>query len=137
MSTIQEIVAAVQTVVGGITGIRQAPAEPPDSMAAFPFAVCMPHRGHYQQDTPGCGIAGEHIIRLEIHTGRKNARTDYLAIIPYVDSVPAALLANTDLSGTVYVNEAITYEFGPLTWNGLPTIGWRFDLHFRTRAALT
>jgi hypothetical protein len=136
MSDLQTIVTAIQADVDAITGIRGAPSEPPDVIPVFPFAVCFPGSGTFEQETRGC-MEGDHTIILEIHGARKNLRSDYLTIAPYGDTVAEKLLADEDLSGTVDVLQRMRYTFGPMEWNGLPTIGWRFEIDVHTKEPFT
>ena len=136
MTLIADVITAIQDIVTGISGIREAPAEPPEELSVFPFAVCYPGTGEFEEKTAGC-MVGEHIIRLEIHVARKYLRTDYLNVIDYVETIPLALLNNKTLNATVDINERIRYSFESLGWNGMETIGWRFEIACRTRTALT
>lgn len=136
MTIIADAIIGIQAIVATVTGIREAPSEPPEQLATFPFSVCYPGSGEFEELTSGC-MDGQHTIRLELHVARKNLRSDYLDLIDFVETIPFALLNDKTLGGTVDINERIRYSFEPLGWNGMETIGWRFEIQCKTRTALT
>jgi hypothetical protein len=125
MATIQDAITAIQGVVGGVSGIRAAPDYPPEDLSLYPFAVAFARSGSFEAAPVGSG-KGLHTIVVEVHVGRSDLARDIKAAMPYGDSVPLALLADTTVGGVVSTFARVRYEFGPMAYGGLATIGWRF-----------
>jgi hypothetical protein len=124
--TLTDAIEQVQVIVGAISGIKRAPHYPPDKMSEFPFAIAFPGVGVF---TPDAGAKrGLHQITLEIHTARKNMAQDVANIINYAESVSDALLANPRLNSTVDTINQISYQFGPLGYDSVLTIGYTFTI---------
>lgn len=120
-------VAAVQDVVGAITGIRGAPDTPPDQINVFPFSVAYPTNGSWRRTRPGTR-EGVQKIAVEIHFSRTGLARDVAEALPFGDTVAEALLGNLTLAGTVFDLNSIDWTFGPMKWGGIDTLGWRFLL---------
>jgi hypothetical protein len=133
MATLQAIVDQVQDVVAAITGVRAAPHEPPDSISVYPFAVAFVKSGTWTLGRPSGCMTGLHDIVIELHTGvRKDLARDVATAMGYAKSVPQAIgdaqLVHVSLTALAAIG-SMSYEFGPLSWNGMDTIGWRWTLH--------
>ena len=129
MATLQAIIDEIQDQVGAISGIRGAPDEPPDSINAFPFAVAYVESGEYLIGPPQV-MTGLHTIIVELHVARKDLKRDVAQVMLYAKSVPNAIFAaHADSTFTAFQTlTGIRYEFGPLDWGDLQTIGFRFRL---------
>jgi hypothetical protein len=125
MSDVDDVIKGIMDIVGAVSGIRAAPDYPPESINVFPFAVCYPGTGRIIIEPAGV-MKGLHEIVLEIHVARKDLSRDVQAAIPFVDSIPLALCGDVTFGGTTSTWGAIRYQFMPLGWNGVETIGWRF-----------
>jgi len=124
-TTIEDVITQIQTTVTAVTGIRKAPAKPPDDMHVFPFAICLPATGEYSVE-PGWA-QGIDEVTLDIHVARKDLPRDVDKLITYWDSIPAALRADTQLQGTICViRYPIRRSFATFNWGSLRTIGIRF-----------
>lgn len=122
------ICAAVQDVVGAVTGVRFAPDTPPEQSAISDVVgYCYPGTGSFTEITAG-RAAGRHTLHLVILTPRRHLRTDYARIIGLGDTVPRALLSAGTMSGVVLQIDAIRYTFGQQEWGGQSEIGWMFEL---------
>lgn len=127
--SIESVVEELQGVVADISGIRAAPVYPPDAMSVYPFAVCYARSGVYQIGPPEV-MTGLHTVVIEVHVARKDLARDVAGVIGYADAVPAAIfaaLADGTLTSTLTI-ATIRYEFGPLGWAGVDTLGYRFYL---------
>ena len=120
-------VAAVQDIVGAISGIRGAPDTPPDQINMFPFSIAYPTSGDWRRTRIGTR-EGVQSIAVELHFSRTGLARDVAEALPYGDSVVEALLANLSLSGAIFDLNNISWTFGPMKWGGIDTIGWRFIL---------
>lgn len=127
MSTLGAIVAAVQDVVGAVSGVRFAPDVPPDGWPSGVCSLVYPAIGTFTEITAGRESA-EHTLHCLVATARANLRSDWATVIGLGDSVPAALLKNATLSGVVLHDREIRYTFGELEWAGQQLFGWRFEI---------
>ena len=124
---LQDAMDWVQDTVGALEGMRGAPHEPTESVQVFPFSRAYAGEGVIEMNELGMD-RGLHSIVVEIHVGRQDLPRDVKKAMPYVDSVPAALLASPTLGGTVSTFGRIRYRFGPMAVGGEDTIGFRFWL---------
>lgn len=136
--SIESVVTQLQSVVADVSGIRAAPVYPPEAMNVYPFAVCYARSGSYQIGPPEV-MTGLHTIVIEVHVARRDLARDVQNLIEYVDAVPAAIfaaLADGQLTALSTIAN-IRYEFGPMGWAGVDTLGYRFYLEgVKTQEAL-
>jgi len=127
-------IAQVQMTIGTITGIKAAPANPPDAPSGqWPLSIGFPKDGRYSGGG-SAPIFGHHTVVVQIHYPRADLARAYAAVAPYVDFVAGALLADPTLSGTVTtISGEITYTFGAMVWAGVDTIGWEFGVPIKIR----
>lgn len=123
------IIAAIQDVVGAISGIQAAPDTPTESINQFPFAVCYPATGTWSPVSAGW-MKGLHTIVLEVHISRADLSTGVAQALPYLLKVANALLEDTTFSGTVQTFKELRYTFGRLVWGGTGEahIGWKIEI---------
>jgi hypothetical protein len=127
MATLQEAISQIQAEVKGISGIREAPETPPESINQFPFAICFARTGEYRIG-PAQVMTGLHTIVLELHVARKDLTRDVPTAMKYAKSIPLTIMEAL-FEGTltaISTLERIRYEFGPLNWGATETIGFRF-----------
>jgi hypothetical protein len=137
LPTLVAICAAVQDVVGAVTGIRMAPDTPPEDNAIGGISgYCYPGTGTFTQITAG-RAQGLHTLHLVILTPRRHLRTDYARIVGLGDTVPRALLTAGTLAGTIIQTNGIRYTFGALEWGGQQEFGWLFELDVMAIGSLT
>lgn len=132
MATLAAVISEIAADLCVLTGIRGAPANPPDQINAFPFIVTYARSGVIEAG-PVALRRGLHNIVIELHVARRDLARDVAAAMEYADTVPNALLATLSYSGdrfnnTVSTFERITYTFGPMQWGGIDTIGFRWTL---------
>lgn len=128
MATVYDAIKEIQDIVGAISGIQQAPDEPPEQMNVFPFAVCYAASGEYIWHHKA-SMRGNHNIHLEIHLARKDLPYDVKAAMAYCQNIPLALFNATKFGVTLTAVkniDRIEYTLGPLGWGGTATIGFRF-----------
>lgn len=129
-------VFAVQELIGELSDIRGAPEVPPEKITVYPFSVAYPGRGTYEKEAAG-QVRGLHTITVEIHTIRKNLPRDIRKIIGVMDLIAAVILAdeNFNLGGTVDTITSLGYEFGPLGYDALDTLGYTLQIGVKIRSA--
>jgi len=141
---LEDAVAALQFLIGQIDGLRGAPTDPPEKITAFPFAVAFPTDGEWAFGDESYDT-GLHTIVLQIHTARKDLPRDVAAIIPYGELVREKLRGGTnginillpDSAGSATVDtiDGLRYTFGKLNYEGIPTIGWSFEVDIKIEQA--
>ena len=126
-STLAEVCAAIQDVALGLPNMRDAATFPKEKAASYPFAVSFPYMGTWDSMSGGW-MQGLHTIATEIHVARKNLPRDVKAVIDFCETFANALLSDPTLGGHVSTINTITYTFGPLSWGGQATLGYRFQI---------
>lgn len=123
----------IAAVVANVTGIHQAPANPNETQNDFPVAVI-----YLQTGNLGAGPIGTrkslYNIAIDVLTPRLDLANDLAILDPFVDTVPAALIAEVSsggdrFSGTISTFEEITMQYIALDYAGVPVRGYRFVLN--------
>lgn len=133
-------VSALAAHARSISGIKYAPENAPDNIAAMPFAVVYPARGQILAE--GAGQSRNiHLVFVEFHFSRvllPSALALATAVIePYGD-----LLVNDPMLGgacdaiPMGLNENILYEFGWLEWGTVKNLGVRLHVPVKIRRAV-
>lgn len=135
---IQYAIPAVQALIDAVAGVRYAPDNPPDKIAhAEPVSVCMAGPGVVNY-FDGCIYYNPITLRVWLTVAHKDTPRNDATMVPYGDSVPAALWASIDLSSTVDSIEAIRIVgYGPWTINGMARFGWAFEIDVRITVCST
>jgi hypothetical protein len=137
--SLSDAIAELQRLIGTLPGIRHAPAEPPESMNQFPFAVAYPGSGTWSH--AGNWKRGLHTIILELHINRADLPGDVRTALRYSESVPDIIMSNPRLGGTVdhiltTPDTPLTYEFLGMTWGSVETVGYRWRLTVKMQSAI-
>ena len=120
-------ITAVQAVAAGIAGIKQAPTNPPEQSAMFPFAVSYARTGTETPQSSGWSVA-LHTLVCELHCQRTVLPLAVAQALPLYELFAAAILADPTLGGAVQTTNAMRYTFGELEYGGVKTIGYRVEL---------
>lgn len=130
MATLQDAIDQIVTAVRGIAGIRHSPDEPTDVIAVYPAVQTFSKSGSYKHAPIGV-MTGLHDVTVELHIARNDLPRDVAAAMVYAKSIPNAILKAHKAGTLTAVEEigGIEYEFGPMTWAGTDTIGFRFTIH--------
>lgn len=131
--TLQNVCVQVANYLSALTGVRAAPSYAPDKLDPFPFAVVYPGAGVWEFGaTPG-EKKGLCTIIVEMHVARKDLPKDLEKAMSFGDSVPNLLMSkmvnDNKWNGKIDTFQDITYTFGALGWNGMPTIGYRWTVN--------
>lgn len=130
MADLAEVIERVAFIMASVPGIRRAPISPEEQMNVFPFAVVYPLDGESQFGTPGERLELDSLA-VELHVARKDLPRDVQGALPFVDSIPDALMedmVSTQWAGTIDTFDIISWTFGPLGWGGMDTLGFRFTV---------
>ena len=120
-------IAAVQTVAASVSGIKQAPANPPEQSSMFPFSVCYARTGTETPQSSGWSVA-LHTLVCELHCQRTVLPQAVAQALPLYEAFAAGILADVTLGGTVQATNQLRYTFGELEYGGIKTIGYRVEL---------
>ena len=129
--TVATAIAAIAAVVDGVSGVTLAPTYPRETMNESPFAVTYVITGEI--DVGPIGTRKSLLnIAIDLLIPRRDISLDMQTLTPFLDSVPAALLAEVStggdvFSGTIDTFEFISIEFIPdVVYGGVQHIGYRF-----------
>lgn len=132
MSVIQDAIDQLQTEIRAISGIRAAPDEPPEAISVYPYVVGYVRDGTWESEFGAQIMKGLHNIVLELHVARGSDLTRAVVeAMGYSNSIPNAIFdAFRDLRlTTIDAFTTIAYTFGPMSWNGIDTFGFRFVIN--------
>lgn len=124
-------IARVQTLWTNISGVRAAPAEPPDQLDPFPIAITYERTGtlNLAEMYTGSFAPQTAVLWSELHIARQdNLALAVRAAMTYRVPFLRALQADPNLNSSAFVVNAVRWTFMPMEWNGLPTVGYRFEL---------
>jgi len=133
-------IARLQVHSGALSGVKEAPAVPPESANQFPFAVAYPAEGHWQRITDT--KKGLHTVLVEFHCDRSILPLAVAQATAFVEAYPNLILNDPTLNGqvdTILMDSGtpIKYEFGWLEWGSIRTVGVRFFVTIKIQDAFT
>lgn len=135
-NTLDDAIEALLLMISTLPGLR-AVSNPQERYSVDPFATAFPGPGEFQIVSSGMTKGLQHII-LEIHKVRKDLPRDLEVIIVYGQLVKDLLTidANRTLpdsagADTVSTIIGVDYDFGPLGWADVETIGYSFDIRVK------
>jgi len=123
----RDAIAQALTYIRSLSGIRLAPAFPPEQASDFPFVTGYPGDGEHIE-TPAGLRTGLHNVIIELHVARKDLPFDYALAIPFVDSIPNLLFSNltSKWAGKISTFDRISYRWGEMEWATQKTLGIQF-----------
>lgn len=133
-------VSKLQALALSMDGIKSAPDFPPESINVYPFSVAYPASGRIA--VPSFGLEkGLHTVFVEIHCNRTLLPKAVEQATNYLVQYPKLLASDPTLGGEVDTiqfsdSNPLTYEFGRLEWNTIPTVGVRFTITFKLHETL-
>jgi hypothetical protein len=135
--SIDDACKEIQTIVLAVSGIQAAPDYPPDKISQYPVSVCFAGSGIVTKEGAGV-IRGLHQITLELHYQAKNRARAVEVLNPLARLIYRALFndSNFSLNSTVDTINEISYEFGPLGYDSVDTIGYTFSIDVKIRETL-
>ena len=129
---LRDAIARLQSHAGALSGMKEAPIDPPESANQFPFAVSYVRNGSWHVESAGFSHAFVTLV-TEIHLARNILPLDIVAALPFFEPFLRKLLADQTLNATVDNIGNVDFSFGPMEYGeqaGIPfaTIGWQFVL---------
>lgn len=135
--TVQAAIERLQVHAGNCTGVKAAPADPPDNLSAFPFAITYLERGQLLAESSASG-RDLHTIITEFHVNRTLLPAAIRTAIAFIEEFGDLLRNDPTLDGscdTIPMNAAenVSYEFGRLEYGSIQTLGIRFRIPVKIR----
>lgn len=124
---IKDVVQNVQGKWRTLAGILSAPDTPPENANVFPFAVTYERAGRIQPQSYGWS---QDFITVfsELHVSQTMFQEAIVIAQSYKDDFTKLFISDPSLGKTVSTVREIRYTFGRLEWNGIQTIGYRFEI---------
>ncbi len=130
LTTLSQVVAALQDIAGAVSGVRSAPDTPPEQVPPLTvIAICRPDAGTFAYADAGSTLSGLHTLQLLVIKARVNLRTDDAIMLPLGDAVAKAILADPTLGGLAVLVQEVRYtSYGGLAtdYAEQPMYGWVF-----------
>ena len=119
---IEDALSQIKTVLLSVSGIQQV-MYPPETINTSVFAIVYPEKGNvgiFAAGETALGTIGNraafHRICIDVLTTRTDILQNLTAMIPFVDTVPAALLAQAAPSGTMFNGKITTFGAIDYEW---------------------
>jgi hypothetical protein len=126
-----DIIAKVQSYIGTLPGISDAPALPPDSLNGPVVSVTFPSSGNFVMLPQGV-LKALHELLIELSVAYTDKPSNVATLAPFVEGIPMLLLKKlgTDQWGnTVDAIGKIDYTMGPYKDAGMDRIALRITVH--------
>lgn len=126
--TIEAAILNLQDKLLALSGMKAAPDYPPEGAGAFPFGVSYERNAGTManSDSFADDLA---VIWCEIHVARQILPKAIQTAMAFRDPLLKALIADPTLAGSIStIRWPVLRTFGLLTWGGLETIGYRFEV---------
>jgi hypothetical protein len=132
--SIKDTITEIQGVIASVTGVRQAPAFPPENLNTLAssggdvFVVAYPSTGTVEHQFGA--LTYLHNIFIEVHTSRKTLQQDTERVYDYLESIVNDICDALDQNTltTLSTFGDLAYEFGALGWGNVDTIGYRITM---------
>lgn len=125
--TIEAAITKLQTHALALTGMKDAPDQPPETINVFPFSIAYERTAETLQR--GYGFADDIVtLWVEFHVARQLLQGGVQTAMALRDPFLKKLIGDPTLGGSVSTITAIRRTFGWLKWGGTDTIGYRFEI---------
>lgn len=127
--SLQDAIYEIQASMRQVSGVKNAPNEPPENTANFPFVAAFPGNGTIYAEAHG-QKRSLHNIDIELHVKRKDLPIDVRTATPFIDDIAGQILSDFQNSNYSAIDAMgiISYEFTPLSWGGTDTLGYRITV---------
>lgn len=130
---LQDALIEIANVVANVPGVRAAYPYPQDQQNEYPFVSIYVSSGNKAMGAIGTRKSLSN-INLDLTTNRMNLAADMEILIPFLDTLPAALESEVSgdgarFNGTISTFEITNYVFVPtLEYSKIPCIAYRFTM---------
>lgn len=116
-----------------IAGVRAAPDEPPEKIDPLPIAITYERSGEVDIAKPHSGSFAEQrgTIWSELHVQRADLPRAIRSTMTFREAFLRKLQADPTLNGTIMLVNPVRWTFLALEWNGVQTVGYRFEIDFQ------
>lgn len=122
-------IANAKALVDAISGVRTVTNVPESIPIAGPSCVAYPFSGRWTQDVISHPLdEAAHTIVIEVGVKRQDLPRDVATLMPFIESVRAAIAADQTLGGEVLAVTALSYQFGGPGVMMFSELGLRFAL---------
>ena len=128
MGSLNTLIEGIANIVGGVSGVRSAPAYPTGNIPPLPFAITYPESGTYEVQ-PGGIKRALHTITVDLHFSRQETARNIDSATALLDSIVVAIFAAMR-DGTLIIDGTgeIEYTLAAMSYAGIATIGYRITL---------
>ena len=137
--SLQSAIYEIQAKMREVSGVKNAPNEPPETTDNFPFVATFPGTGEVGAVAHG-DKRGLHNVNIELHVTRKDLPLDMRKAVPFVDLITDKLLSERQAAEFTEFDTfgSISYEFAPMAWGNVETLGYRFTINeLKIRGTIT
>jgi hypothetical protein len=123
-------ITQLTTVLGAMTGIKQAPEHPPEALNEFPAVICYFVKGEFSYGA-GAAAVGVHMVHADVHLGRSVLPSDEEYARPYILRALTAIAGHLQMNSTCEHCVLNEYQYGRLGYAGAETFGVRLVLEVK------
>ena len=130
---IQDVIARMQTVIEGISGIKGADQYLPEALPTVEnWVVMYPGESEFIPGLPAGYMTALYNVVIEIHTPRNTLPMAIKRVIGYFDDIPNALYddrCDGYMNGTVStIGEITSTGLVAMNYAGIDTVGFRYTV---------
>ena len=125
----------IMTLLRTLSWVQQAPNDPPGAAIQFPFAALFPGTGRSERVAEV--RRDVHTVNLEVHWAFRDLPRNAGDAKDRLDSLLNLFWSDITLNGTVDCITAIDYEFGPMSWGSVESLGYIMRVSFKQKTAVT
>lgn len=130
---LESAVTAIVGVLANVTGLRQVPINPPETMNAETFAIVYPQSGQIDIGPIGSRKA-LHVIAVDVLTKRTDLARNIATVKPFIDTVSNALIGEVSVGGTLFSNTintfgSLSYSWVSSDYAGVAVVGYHFMMN--------
>ena len=118
MATLQGAIAEIQTEIGAISGVNDAPADPTEAITAWPFSMCYPLLGELSGNRASVEDKSLHDVAIAIGRPLGDYRLVNRDILPLYETIVAKLINHLNGSTSSHYStwSGLGYTYGPFEW---------------------
>lgn len=131
--TAVDAVESIAAKIATVNGLSATPAYPPESMGETTFAIVFVLEG--RMDSANAGASETFLnIAVDVLTVRNDLAEDMARLVPFLNSVPTALLEEVRDAGNRFEDvietfSGLVFEYLPsVDYGGVQMVGYRFVL---------
>jgi hypothetical protein len=130
MGTLQGFIDAVVTELNTISGIKYAPADPPDRLVKWPAAPVWAVTGASRVEF-GQVVNYEHDVRIGLLGPAEDLSRLSRVLTAYLEPIIQNIFGKYVASGFTDIEAMgdISYTFGPIEWAGVLQFGFLLTIH--------